>query len=140
MNALDGEVAVVTGARHGIGRAIAEALADAGARVAVTHHDSAVAEAVAGEIGPGHAGFALDVRSRRQQSQQQTAVANSTTTPAEGTVAMIKRNWRRMVLAVVLWAVAAVGLVAVGASPEIATWVAGLLPLAVLLYLHRRSS
>jgi 3-oxoacyl-[acyl-carrier protein] reductase len=63
MGALDGDVAVVTGARHGIGRAIAEALAEAGARVAVTHHDLAVAEVVAAEIGPEHAGFALDVRS-----------------------------------------------------------------------------
>ena len=49
MGALDGEIAVVTGARHGIGRAIAQALADAGARVAVTHHDLTVAEAVAAE-------------------------------------------------------------------------------------------
>ena len=48
MGALDGEVAVVTGARHGIGGAIAQALADAGARVAVTHHDVAVAETGAG--------------------------------------------------------------------------------------------
>jgi NAD(P)-dependent dehydrogenase (short-subunit alcohol dehydrogenase family) len=63
MSALDGDVAVVTGARHGIGRAIAQALADAGARVAVTHHDPAVAMTVAADIGPEHAGFALDVRS-----------------------------------------------------------------------------
>lgn len=60
---LDGEVAVVTGVRAGIGSAIAHALADAGACVAVTHHDQAVAEEVAASLGPGHAGFALDVRS-----------------------------------------------------------------------------
>ena len=60
---LAGEVAVVTGARHGIGAAIAVALARAGARVAVTHHDGAVAADVAGSLGPEHVGIALDVRS-----------------------------------------------------------------------------
>ena len=75
MGALDGDVAVVTGARHGIGRAIAEALADAGARVAVTHHDRSVAEAVASEIGPAHAGFALDVRSTASVDAAAEAVA-----------------------------------------------------------------
>lgn len=61
--ALTGEVAVVTGARAGIGAAIAQALADAGALVAVTHHDSAVAEEVAATLGSEHAGVRLDVRS-----------------------------------------------------------------------------
>ena len=51
MGSLDGEVAVVTGARHGIGAAIARGLADAGARVAVTHHDQEVAEGLAAELG-----------------------------------------------------------------------------------------
>jgi NAD(P)-dependent dehydrogenase (short-subunit alcohol dehydrogenase family) len=63
MGALDGEVAVVTGARHGIGAAIARGLAGAGARVAVTHHDRSVAESLSREIGAEHAGFALDLRS-----------------------------------------------------------------------------
>src|SRR6478672_1727062 len=63
MGALDGEVAVVTGAREGIGAAIARGLAGAGARVAVTHHDPSVAESLAKELGPEHAGFALDLRS-----------------------------------------------------------------------------
>src|SRR5262249_32054113 len=63
MGALDGEVAVVTGARQGIGAAIARGLAGAGARVAVTHHDRSVAEALAGELGSPNAGFALDLRS-----------------------------------------------------------------------------
>lgn len=76
MGSLDDQVAVVTGARHGIGRAIAEALAAAGARVAVTHHDIAVAEGVAAEIGPEHAGFALDVRSTASVDAAAAAVAD----------------------------------------------------------------
>lgn len=63
MTSLLGEVAVVTGARHGIGAAIAQALAEAGARVAVTHHHQPVAEELAAALGDGHAGVALDVRS-----------------------------------------------------------------------------
>ena len=77
MGALDGEIAVVTGARHGIGRAIAQALADAGARVAVTHHDVSVAERVAAEIGPEHAGLALDVRSTASVDAAAVAVAEA---------------------------------------------------------------
>ena len=75
MGTLDGEIAVVTGVRLGIGRAIAQALADAGARVAATHHDAAVAERVAAELGPGHAGFALDVRSTASVDAASAAVA-----------------------------------------------------------------
>jgi NAD(P)-dependent dehydrogenase (short-subunit alcohol dehydrogenase family) len=63
VSTLAGEVAVVTGARHGIGAAIARALAGAGARVAVTHHDRSVAAEVADELGAEHVGVALDVRS-----------------------------------------------------------------------------
>lgn len=75
MGVLDGDVAVVTGARAGIGAAIARALADAGARVAVTHHDQAVADELAGELGPEHAGFALDVRSTASVDAAAAAVA-----------------------------------------------------------------
>lgn len=75
MGALDGEVAVVTGARHGIGGAVVRALADAGARVAVTHHDASVAEGLAAAIGPAHAGFALDVRSTASVDAAAGAVA-----------------------------------------------------------------
>ena len=63
MGSLDGEVAVVIGARHGIGAGIADGLAAAGARVAATHHDQAVADGLAAVLGEEHAGFALDVRS-----------------------------------------------------------------------------
>jgi NAD(P)-dependent dehydrogenase (short-subunit alcohol dehydrogenase family) len=75
MGSLDGEVAVVTGARHGIGGAIARGLAEAGARVAVTHHDQAVAEGLAAELGREHAGFALDVRSTESVDAAAAAVA-----------------------------------------------------------------
>lgn len=62
---LNGRVALVTGSTRGIGRAIATALANAGARVAVTGRDQAKAEAAAAEIaaatGAEVKGYATDV-------------------------------------------------------------------------------
>ncbi|MER7971897.1 SDR family oxidoreductase [Streptomyces sp. NPDC005840] len=48
---LSGRAAVVTGATRGIGRAVAERLAGAGARVCVTARDAAEVRAVAGALG-----------------------------------------------------------------------------------------
>ncbi len=48
---LDGRVAVVTGGNRGIGMALARALGEAGARVAIAARDTARTEAVAGELG-----------------------------------------------------------------------------------------
>jgi 3-oxoacyl-[acyl-carrier protein] reductase len=58
---LTGRTAVVTGSTRGIGRAVAQALAESGARVAIVGRDAAKASAVAADVGHEAAGFACDV-------------------------------------------------------------------------------
>ncbi len=70
---LDGNIALVTGAGAGIGKAIAEALASAGARVAVTDLDGEAAVQVAASL-PESRGYRLDVTSAANAREVVAAV------------------------------------------------------------------
>ncbi len=59
---LGGSRALVTGATSGLGLAMARALVDAGARVAITSRDAGRAAHTATDLGPGAFGLALDAR------------------------------------------------------------------------------
>ena len=71
---LGGRTAFVTGSTRGIGRAVAETLLRAGARVAIVGRELARAEAVAAELGEGAAGVACDVA---DQAQVEAAVVSA---------------------------------------------------------------
>ena len=58
---LEGKVALVTGGNSGIGRGIAFALAEHGARVAIAARDTERNEATAQELGGGAKAYAVDV-------------------------------------------------------------------------------
>jgi gluconate 5-dehydrogenase len=65
MSQLSGTRVLVTGGTSGLGRAMAQALGQAGARVAVTSRRWERAQATAAEMGAGAQGVELDVRDAR---------------------------------------------------------------------------
>jgi gluconate 5-dehydrogenase len=67
---------VVTGATSGLGRAMAEALAAAGARVAVTSRSRDRAESTARELGDAAIGLGLDVRDEHSVAELVDAVVD----------------------------------------------------------------
>ncbi len=74
---LGGKVAVVTGGSRGIGLAIAQALAGAGAKVAVLARDGARAQEAARGLGGGAQGYACDVSDAAQAEATLGAVDNA---------------------------------------------------------------
>lgn len=62
MMPLSGSRVLVTGGTSGLGRAMAQALTQAGARVAVTSRHAERAQSTAAELGPGALGVELDAR------------------------------------------------------------------------------
>ena len=71
---LDGRTAVVTGASKGLGKAVAIALASAGARVALVARGRESLELTAAEIGPSAAVFPIDVTDEQQVLRLEHAV------------------------------------------------------------------
>jgi NAD(P)-dependent dehydrogenase (short-subunit alcohol dehydrogenase family) len=61
MSALSGKTALVTGAAQGIGRAIAERLAQGGARVVIADRDEDAARAAAQQIKGGAIALPVDI-------------------------------------------------------------------------------
>jgi len=60
---MTGKVAIITGSSRGIGQAIAEEMADHGAKVVISSRNIEDCEAVAAGINAKHAGAALAVAS-----------------------------------------------------------------------------
>jgi 3-oxoacyl-[acyl-carrier protein] reductase len=84
---LDGNVAIVTGAARGIGRAVATRLASDGAKVAIADIDQEAASVAAGEIGNGAIPIRLDVT-----DEEQWAMAVSLVEESLGPVSILVNN------------------------------------------------
>jgi len=85
---LEGLVAVVTGGSRGIGLAISQSLAEAGARIAIVARNGERAAQVAGELpGEGHAGDACDVADPEAVNGTVKAIEEG-----QGTVGLLVNN------------------------------------------------
>lgn len=82
MSPITQQVAVVTGAASGLGRAIAHRFAKEGMRVALWDVDLAGAERIAGEIGASAKAFAVDVTDTRSVRGARSATKAALGTPS----------------------------------------------------------
>jgi NAD(P)-dependent dehydrogenase (short-subunit alcohol dehydrogenase family) len=110
---LTGKVSIVTGSSRGIGRAIAEALADQGARVVISSRKQDACDEVAAAINAKHAGAAIAVaasisdkaalqrlvdRTVAEWGQVDVLVCNAASNPYYGPMAGIEDDQFRKIL------------------------------------------
>ncbi len=75
---LSGKVAVITGSSRGIGKAIAVAMADHGARVVISSRKKDACDAVANEINAAHPGAAIAVPANISSKDELQALVDAT--------------------------------------------------------------
>ena len=110
---LTGKVAIVTGSSRGIGKAIAEALAEQGAKVVISSRNQDVCEQVAAAINATHSGAAIAIaasisskdalqhlvdETMRQLGQVDVLVCNAASNPYYGPMAGISDDQFRKIL------------------------------------------